>query len=144
MPIDRSDNAALVHRLVEEFLNQKKTDIAQLLYAPECCGCTPDGPFRNRGELLSIFGRYAAGFPDFHIDIDYLAADGNRVVMHYTFNGIHTGHWDGLPPTGLTLRSRGVIISRVLRNRIVRQDFLWDSLTPGRQFQNGSTVGRAA
>jgi len=139
MQIAKSENAPLVQRLVDELLNQKKTEIAQHLYAPDCCGSTPDGPFRNRSELLSVFDRYEAAFPQFRIDIDYLAADGDRVVLHYTFIGAHRGWYEDLPPTGLTLRIPCVMISRIFHNRIVRQDFLWDSARP-----LDSMVGRAA
>jgi predicted ester cyclase len=139
MQIARSENASLVQRLVDEVLNQKKTEMAQHLYAPDCCGSTPDGTFLSRSELLSVFDRYEAAFPQFRIDIDYLAADKDRVVLHYTFIGAHTGWYKGLPPAGLTLRIPCVMISRIFCKRIVRQDFLWDSTRP-----LDSIVGRAA
>jgi SnoaL-like polyketide cyclase len=132
MQITTPESAALIQRLVEELLNHKKTEIAQHLYALDCSGATPEGSYRNRGELLSLLQRYAAAFPDFHVDIDYLAAEGDRVVLHYTFVGTHIG-------SGLTLRVPSVMISRIVNHRIVRQDFLWDS-----SWSLDSAVGRAA
>jgi predicted ester cyclase len=136
MQTDNSANVALVQKLVDELLNQKKTKIARLLYATDCQGSTPDSSFRSLAELLYIFEGYSAAFPNFQINIDYLVADGNRVVLHYTFVGAHTGYWEGQPPTGLMLRVPCVMITHILHDRIVRQDLLWDSLAARRQIRN--------
>jgi steroid delta-isomerase-like uncharacterized protein len=131
--IAASENKLLVEWLVEELFNRKCQEVAEFLYAPGCCGSTPDGSFANREEFLAGFAHYAGAFPDSRMDIHYIVADGDRVIIHYTFEGANTGKWAGLPPTNQTLRIAGVMISRVRNHRIVQQDFLWDSLDARRQ-----------
>jgi predicted ester cyclase len=134
-----SENKVLVEWLIEELFNHRRTEIAQSLYAPECRGNTPNGSFANRDEFLANFAKYTTAFPDFRMEIDYLVAEVDRVVVHYTFVGENTGSWAGLPPTGLTLRMGGVMISRIVQHRIVQQDFVWDTLAVQRRFWSSST-----
>jgi steroid delta-isomerase-like uncharacterized protein len=146
MQITSSENKLLVQWVVEEFFNRKHTEVASFLCAAECRGSTPDGPFANRNEFLTSFARYKAAFPDFRMEVDYLVADADRVVVHYTFSGSYTGSWAGLPPTGQTLRLSGVMISRILNRRIVQQDFIWDVEAARQQFQRqvAGALSRAA
>jgi len=126
MQITSSENKVLVQWLVAELFNHKRMEVTKFLYAPDCRGTTPDGAFANRNEFLAGFARYAAAFPDSRTEVDYLMSEGDRVVVHYTFTGTHTGSWAGLPPTGRTVRIGGMMISRIADGRIVEQDFVWD------------------
>ena len=39
-------------------------------------------------------------FPDFHIELDDIVADENRVAVRLTLQGTHTGEFLGFAPTG--------------------------------------------
>ncbi|MCH9674240.1 MAG: ester cyclase [Gammaproteobacteria bacterium] len=39
-------------------------------------------------------------FDDAHFVINQIVADGDTVAVHYTFNGVHTGTFNGIAPTG--------------------------------------------
>ncbi|PWU09114.1 MAG: hypothetical protein C5B51_06730 [Terriglobia bacterium] len=134
MQVSESENKTLVQWLVEELFNRKRPEVIEFLYASGCCGSTPDGAFGNRNEFLLGFAQYAKAFPDSRMEIDYLVADGDRVIVHYTFEGTNTGAWAGLLPTNRLLRIAGVMITRITNSRIVQQDFLWDALEARRQF----------
>jgi predicted ester cyclase len=142
MQTNSSENKAIVEWLIEELFNRRRTEIARSLYAPECRGNTPNGSFTSRAEFLATFARYTTAFPNFRIEIDYLAAEADRVVVHYTFSGANTGSWAGLPPTGLTVTLGGVMISRIVQQRIVQQDFVWDTFSAQRELW--STPGWSA
>jgi steroid delta-isomerase-like uncharacterized protein len=135
MQITSSENKLLIQWVIEELFNRKRTDVVRFLYAPNCHGNSPDGPYEGRIEFITGFARYAVAFPDFRLNIDYLGSEGERVIVHYTFRGTHTGSWAGLPATGQTLELPGVLISRIEKHRIVQQDFVWDSVAAGWQLQ---------
>ena len=52
-------------------------------------------------ELLKeVFGRLHRAFPDLHITVEDLIAEGDKVVARDTVSGTHQGEYMGLPPTG--------------------------------------------
>lgn len=60
-----------------------------------------------------MFTELPTAFPDLHIEVEHLTADGDDVA--YTMTGTHQGPLKGHPPTGKSVRIRGMQISRVER-----------------------------
>lgn len=51
-------------------------------------------------EAARWIGPFAASFPDFHMEVVDVIAEGDKVVGHFRCSGTHTGEWRGRPPTG--------------------------------------------
>ncbi|HEV2782846.1 MAG TPA: ester cyclase [Actinophytocola sp.] len=83
------ENKAIVTRLVHDVLNHGRLDVIDELYAPDLAPAARRWitPFRE-------------SFPDVHMEIVDLIAEGDRVVGRFTCTGTHLGHWLGHPPTG--------------------------------------------
>jgi predicted ester cyclase len=47
-----------------------------------------------------IVTAFASGFPGSHFDFDDEFAVGDKVVTRWTWNAVHKGEFQGLPPTG--------------------------------------------
>ena len=127
------ENKSLIRFVIEEVFNSKRKDLVEAFYASDCEGYCPDGPFRGRAGFHRFFENYMAAFPDFQLHINYIVAEDDRVVVHYTFVGTNTASLAGFPPTGNTVRVPGVIVSRVENGWITEQSFVWDNLGPRRQ-----------
>src|SRR6476661_7055784 len=55
-------------------------------------------------ELLKeVFARLHRAFPDLHITIEDLIAEGDKAVARNTVTGTHQGEYMGLPPTGKSI-----------------------------------------
>jgi predicted ester cyclase len=82
-------NKATVWRLVEEVLNDGHLEVIDELYTPELAGAAKRwiAPFR-------------ASFPDVHMEIVELIAEGDKVVGRFTCSATHLGEWLGQAPTG--------------------------------------------
>ena len=81
------ENKAAVRRWIEEGFNQGNREVFDELMAnPE------------KGNWLLDTRR--AAFPDWHLVIHDLIAEGDKVVIHFSSRGTHKGEWRGLPPTG--------------------------------------------
>jgi len=128
-----AENKSVIRFVIDEVFNCKRKDLVEAFYTPDCEGYCPDGPFHGRAGFHSFFESYLAAFPDFQLHINYIVAEDDRVVVHYTFVGTNTGSLAGFPPTGNTVRVPGVIVSRVENGWISEQSFLWDNLGPRRQ-----------
>jgi predicted ester cyclase len=82
-------NKATVRRLVGEVLNGGHLEVIDELYTPELAGAAKRWitPFR-------------ASFPDVHMEILELIAEGDKVVGRFTCSATHLGEWLGQAPTG--------------------------------------------
>jgi hypothetical protein len=82
-------NKAVVRRLVDEVLNGGWLGVVDELYAPALAPGAKAWitPFR-------------ASFPDVHMQVIELIAEGDTVVGRFTCSGTHLGDWLGYAPTG--------------------------------------------
>src|SRR5437016_13799784 len=84
-------NKAVVRRLFEDHWNSKNAAVVSEFFAPTVSLHTPDGVLTGLDGASSLLQAYATAFPDFHLTIDDLVADGDKVVVRWTFTGTHRG-----------------------------------------------------
>jgi predicted ester cyclase len=58
--------------------------------------------------------RYFEAFPDLHIALDEVIAEGDRVVVRSTMTGTHDGEYKGIPATGRHVAAESAEIFRVV------------------------------
>ena len=85
---------------------------------------------RDRPVLESAKGG-AAPFPA--AAVDRVIAEGDFVVVQYTFRGTNTGPWRGFPATAKPVERSGIIIFRIVEGKIVEEWLAYDGLTIYRQ-----------
>jgi len=68
--------------------------------------------------LKEVFARLHRAFPDLHITVEDLIAEGNKVVGRNSITGTHRGEYMGLPPTGKTVTYSEIFIFRFAGGRI--------------------------
>ena len=85
-------------------------------------------------ELLKeVFGRLSRAFPDLHITVEDLIAEGDKVVARDTVTGTHLGEYMGLPPTGKSVTYNEIFICRFADGRIAETWGVVDVLSQLRQ-----------
>jgi C-1 hydroxylase len=62
-------------------------------------------------------------FPDFHINIEDIIAEGDKVWVRLTITASHTGEFNGLPPTGKKFKEASIWINRIGNGKLVEG---WD------------------
>jgi predicted ester cyclase len=75
-------------------------------------------------EVLEV----RSAFPDLHITIDDVVAEGDKVATRWTLRGTHKGEFTGITPTGKQLAMWGMSIDRVVGGRIVETWIRYDTL----------------
>ncbi len=108
----------VVRRLVDEVLNAGRLDVVDELYAPSLASAAKRwiAPFRS-------------SFPDVHMDVVELIAEGDKVVGRFKCSGTHLGEWRGHAPTGRRFRAIDeVYIFRFSEGKIVHAWGLEDTL----------------
>ena len=89
------ENKTIVLRFVEA-LNKKNLALLDDLIAPDYV----DEKLQGRESAKQAMRMFHRGFPNLHVTIDDIIAEGDRVWFRLTVRGTHTGDFHGLTPTG--------------------------------------------
>jgi steroid delta-isomerase-like uncharacterized protein len=68
--------------------------------------------------LKEVFARLHRAFPDLHVTVEDLIAEGDKVVGRNSVTGTHRGEYMGLPPTGKSVTYDEIFIFRFVNGRI--------------------------
>jgi steroid delta-isomerase-like uncharacterized protein len=114
------DNKALNRRFVEEVINQGNTDAIDELIDPGVVDhAAPPGFPTGREGAKQFAAMMRSAFPDLHLTIEDMIAEGDKVVMRSTWSGTHEGEFMGIPATGRRVTVSAIDISRVADGRMV-------------------------
>lgn len=107
----------------EEFVNRKNLDIADVNFAPEFVDhgtdVPPGIPPGPAGAKAYVGGVYKK-FPDIHVEILDLVAEGDRVVVRNQWAGTEAA-------SGTKFEFSGIVIWRIAHRQLVER---WAYLTP--------------
>jgi predicted ester cyclase len=68
--------------------------------------------------LKEVFTRLLRAYPDLHIAVEDVIADGDKLVSRNSVTGTHQGEYMGLPPTGRSVAYNEIFIVRFADGRI--------------------------
>lgn len=110
-------NKALVRRYIDEALNTGAYERLEEFVAPEYFNRTAgtQGPAGYRNNHL----RWRESFPDMHIAIEDIVAEGDVVAIHMIWSGTHTGEFRGISPTGKHVKWASTQFRRVRDGMVV-------------------------
>jgi steroid delta-isomerase-like uncharacterized protein len=113
-----------------EFLSKTIDEVVEpdvLIRTPLPVGAT------GAQALKEGFGRLHRAFPDLHITVEDVIAEGDKVVARNTVTGTHQGEYMGLPPTGKSVAYNEIFILRFAGGRIAEIWGVVDVLSQLRQ-----------
>jgi len=119
-------NKALARRYYGDIMNGGRLDVIDELTTPDFFFSIPThphpfhGPQGLKDEVTMLHG----AFPDVHIEVELLLAEGDQVVGHWTGTGTHTGgplptKAGDIPPSGRSFRIDGMTWLRMKDGKIV-------------------------
>jgi predicted ester cyclase len=114
------ENKAASRRFYEVVINQK-----QLAVVDEVAGDNylshdfPPGLPPGREGLKIFISVFHAAFPDGHLTIDQMIAEGDTVATRLTFHGTHTGEFQGIAPTGKRVTIPALDMARFESGKLV-------------------------
>lgn len=96
-----NSNKEIVQRLLEEVINEGRTDIIDELFSDEFYDHDPlPGTTPDLAGLKQRFALRQQAFPDFRATALQVVAEGAKVVVLMHSTGTHLGDFAGLAPTG--------------------------------------------
>ena len=110
------DAQAVVLRLYEEVLNQKRLDVLDGVFAADLVDHTggPQGGEGAKGPVVAVL----AAFPDLHVTPGPWVVQGDLVATYVSFTGTHRGDFLGVPATGQPVAWSHIDIQRVRDGQI--------------------------
>jgi steroid delta-isomerase-like uncharacterized protein len=103
-----------------EIVSQGDLEALGEILSPDFIQHTPGVPPGPAGAQ-AVLALFLHGFPDFAVTVDWLLADGDKVVVRSRARGTHTGPFMGHPPSGRSFTATGIDVLRVSAGRIVER-----------------------
>jgi steroid delta-isomerase-like uncharacterized protein len=131
-PGDPETNKSLISRFVEEVWNQQKLDVMDEIFSQDVVSHNPPiehlyGP-SNLDVLKEGVTDYLTAYPDLHVVLNDLVAEGDLVSGRWLLTGTHTGELMGIPATGNAVNFEGITLYRFTDGKIVEMWWAWDTM----------------
>ncbi len=113
---------ALERRWCEEWNKGKAAAMTVIdeLHAPDYVWHPSTGEdTRDLKDYKQDNSKFFNAFPDAHLTIDDMVAEGDKVVIRWTLTGTHKGEYMGIPPTNKKVKVWGISIDRVAGGKFV-------------------------
>ena len=124
------ENKNVTRRFLKEVFEGGNLELVDELFAPDYVLHDPFVPEEVRGPegIKQFVSMYRNAFPDAHITIEDLLAEGDKVVVRWTARGTHQGELMGVPPSGNRVEISGIAIYRVSGGKIEETWSSYDAL----------------
>ena len=124
-------NRSLSRRFWEEVAGQRNLELANELLVSGSLHHDPGLPpqmQQSRDAYMQHLPMFYAAFPDFHITVEDMIAEGDRVATRWSFSSVHQGELMGIPGTGKMVGALGTTVQRIADGKIVEGWTIFDVL----------------
>ena len=138
------ENKEIYRRYVEEIWNQGRVDAADRYIAPHATApSAPQLPPGPDGQRI-VVELFLAAFPDFHMTIEDIIAEGDVVAARFVETGTHRGAFLGIPATNRQVRFTEMAMVRFVDGLIVESRWETDMVSLYQQLGAVPPVSNAA
>ena len=120
------ENNKAIIRSVYEAANKHNLALMLEFTAPDYVDHTAQ--LRGLESFKQTETMFLKGFPDVHVTIEDITAEGDRVWVHLKYEGTHTGEYRGIPPTGNKFTMMAFSIFRVVQGKVAERWTVYDML----------------
>ncbi len=107
-------NKASIQELIDQVINTGRPELCGRYLAADRVDHQdygmPPGMADGHEGFRRVLGGFIDAFPDLHLTIEFMVADGEKLVAHLVTEGTHRGSFMGTPPPGKRFRVNGVDI----------------------------------
>src|SRR5262249_39262286 len=124
---DTTEQAKLVQNLVDAW-NAHDASKVSALYAADYEEEDIAAADRHRSPIAAraTFVLYLRAFPDLRLEAEDIVVQGDCVALSWILSGTHRGSLMNIPPTGRSVRVRGVSMMTIANGKIKRTCRVWD------------------
>jgi len=123
-------NKAVVRRDVEEVFNKGNTAIVDEIIGSDWVFHGPGGlEFKGQEGFKQIVATLRNAFPDLHMAIEDMVAEGDMVAVRYIMRGTFKGNLMGMAPTLNQFTMPSALFIRFKEGKAVETREIYDQLT---------------
>ena len=128
------ENKKLVQQYFEAFITGN-TDIFDEIMSPDFyvrglhVKDMPPAEQRGPESFKAATIAWHVSFPDGQVTLDEMVAEGDTVIVRWTFQGTHLGEFAGLAPTHRQITYSGINGFRIANGKLAEAWDMWDRLT---------------
>ena len=117
-----ASNKAVARRFIQVW-GDGNLDVIDELAAPSLVVRYPTIPQVIQGsrEFRHVIAGFRSAFPDSALRVEEEIAEGEKVVIRWSFSGTHKGNLLGVPATGKRVTWTGITIYRIVDGRVVEE-----------------------
>ncbi|HKX18322.1 MAG TPA: ester cyclase [bacterium] len=113
------ENKAIVLRWIDEAVNKGNLAVAAELVAADCIEHNvPAGSTPGREGTKQRVAGFRTAFPDLHVVVEDVIAEGDKVVTRWAARGTHKGPLMGIPPTNKQASWVSIHVNRLVDGQI--------------------------
>ena len=78
-------------------------------------------PVRSLAAMKTLIRELLLAFPDWHVTVEDMFAQGNKVVTRWSLNATHLAPYHDIPATGLKIHAEGIHIDHIVDDKIAKR-----------------------
>jgi steroid delta-isomerase-like uncharacterized protein len=106
--------------------NQRRFETIDELMTPESVGHTESGDLHGPDDFRRFQSEILSAFPDFHLSIESMVADGDDVVIRWQASGKHDGDWLGAKASYQQITFPGITWHRFKAGKLIEGWNFWN------------------
>jgi steroid delta-isomerase-like uncharacterized protein len=108
-------NKAKTRQFYEEVMNGHKLETVDALCAADFTDHNPEQGHSGKGlaDMKQAFSGWFTAYPDMHVTIDNMVAEGDMVATMFTVTGTWRGDMMGMKPNGKSFKAAGTDFVRI-------------------------------
>ena len=112
------ENKALIRLVFEKALNRGHLAIVDEVFSSHFVDHSTPGQVAGPEGVKAYFEQVLRGFPDIHVTIEDMIAESDKVAVRTTWQGTHSGIYEGVESTGKLAKRTLVQIFRLSDGKI--------------------------
>jgi steroid delta-isomerase-like uncharacterized protein len=123
------DHKALLRRFFEEGVSNGNLTVVDEVFAPTFVGrsVAPAMEVKGPAGVKQRFTQLRTAFPDLHVTVEEMVAEGDKIATRTTWRGTHQGEYLGMAPSGKAVTWTTLTLGRVANGK-VQEGWLTDNL----------------
>ena len=123
-------NKARMQQFYDEVFNAHSIAALDSFCTPDFVDHNPDPPHTGQGmeDLRATFTGFFTGFPDIHVTVNFMIAQGDTVAAYVTMTGTNSGVMGNMPATNKQVSINGIDIVSMKDGRAVERWGIFDNV----------------
>jgi|GEM_PF-1152057 len=121
-----ASNKKLVQKIVAELWNQRDLSAVDRYFAQDVEILYEGSASAGKANIAGAATAYFKGWSDTRTEITHLIAEGDAVTIRWVTTATHTGTYNGIEATGITITYTGADLYRFSEGLVVETWTFWD------------------